>query len=400
MPRFRYLGTDEKGTSQEGTHESAHLLEAAKELKTEGLSLTRLSADPAGEKTDHPLETFDAFVLFNRALAEMTSVGIPLTEAIRRISKGLGRGKFKRAIQALENRLADGASLEKALQETMDKEGEGAFPRYYPLIVRAGIASGNLPGTLHAVAQNAEIVSRLKALIWQVLAYPLLLILIAACLVGFFVLEILSPYLRLFESMSIPIPHSLTALSFFGSALGRPLLLGAGFVAVALVFKLFLLNTPVGEHCLLHIPFIGRIARNLRQLRFLNCLGMLLDTRVPLEKAIAVSACASGSPLLEAAGPSLEKELEEGKTLAGTLGKHPLLRGAVASYLRTGEQGGRLEPSVHELRELKVEETENLCKGLGILLDPIVIFVTGIVLAGVLSSLWTPYLYLIHGLSE
>src|SRR5438128_4191295 len=107
MANYSWQGTDPRGRGQRGECAALGLAEAAGQLRARGftpLSMERLDADPAPRFS----VTADAFTLFNRNLAEMTAIGLPLPRAVREIAAGLRGGRFKRGLKQVEAALREG----------------------------------------------------------------------------------------------------------------------------------------------------------------------------------------------------------------------------------------------------------------------------------------------------
>ena len=107
----------------------------------------------------------DELAFFNQQLASMLKSGLPLEGSLRQLAAGMGRGKFRDAITALESKLAAGVPLEKAVAES-------ALPDFYQRMLIAGRASESLPQVLLLLADYYQQASVLATRVKGVLFYP------------------------------------------------------------------------------------------------------------------------------------------------------------------------------------------------------------------------------------
>lgn len=107
----------------------------------------------------------DELAFFNQQLASMLKSGLPLEGSLRQLAAGMGKGKFRDEITALEGRLAAGVPLEKAVTESR-------LPDFYQRMLIAGRASEALPQVLLLLADYYQQASVLATRVKGVLFYP------------------------------------------------------------------------------------------------------------------------------------------------------------------------------------------------------------------------------------
>ncbi|MHC4608139.1 MAG: hypothetical protein ACYTAF_14610, partial [Planctomycetota bacterium] len=79
MARFIYRGTDDGGADRKGVVEAESLTEALARVRGEGVIPSTVTREE--EILTEPMREVDAFTFFNRSLAALTRVGIPLAGA-------------------------------------------------------------------------------------------------------------------------------------------------------------------------------------------------------------------------------------------------------------------------------------------------------------------------------
>lgn len=382
--KFRYDAVDEAGDRHSGEHEAEGLFQAAEQLRGKGWSV--LTLELVELPSPAPVEGMDAFVFFNRSLADLTRIGMPLTAAVRQIASGLEKGRFRSSLDRVESALKEGRPLDQAFQE-------GDFPETYRWLVRAGLRSGRLPAVLSAVADHAQTLKRLRRGLLRAIVYPALVLVAGLSLAGLLGWFIYPAYAAAHKTFKMAPPEQ-TGLTYVlvGTVLFVALVSGlawAGWIAR---------GRPEGEKRLWSVPLLGPVLRGLCLERFFASLQILIDARVPLNEAAPVALLASGSAQFVAEIPSITHRLSQGRTLATCM--EPMLPLSYVNTLSGGERTGRLSEAVRELRARVLDDCEWNSENLFMVLEPSAILFTGVAMAGVCLTLLRPYLELIRGIQS
>ncbi len=394
MATFEYAGVDEGGVERRGRVEADGMLEASEALRAQGIQSSALEPVKP-EIAPPPLGDVDAFVFFNRSLAEMTRLGIPAARAVREVASMLRRGRFRSALERLEASLREGRDLDEAA-EGLPAE----FPPYYRWMLKAGAASGNLPGVLSAVARNAEGIRRARRSLIAALTYPALVLVLAIVFTGVFLWSFLPVYQEMCRQVSLePSVTVKVLIAAFGEQWIPPVVV-AGFAALALAFWAWSRRTVAGERFLLRVPILGRIRRHLLLARLLGTLGALLRARTPLPKALPVALGASGSLGLRRMTERIRALAEEGDGLAAALEGTAVVPPELGTYLALAERTGRLPETCGELADLSTDLATEGSDTLFLALFPLAILATGVVMAALFMSLVIPYMEFVKGLAK
>lgn len=386
MPKFSYWGTDEQGVERRGEVEAAGVLDAARRLRGQGLSLSSLDrVDPVEEP--RLTEEMDAFAFFNRSLAGMTRIGFPLPRAVREISRGLRRGRFKASLERLESFLREGKSLEESVADL-----PGDFPPHYRWMLRAGAKAGNLPAVLTAVARNTEGFLRVRRALAGALAYPAVILGFGGLLMAGFV----AFFLPMLERMQLEkgFPEPTLAVRIAGVVANSAVLqasLLAGVVVTGVAVWLWATRTVGGERFLFRVPVLGSVRKNLIVARFLGCLAVLLRARAPLVDALPVALGASGSLQLARDAERLQTLAREGAGLADVLKEAGVVPQGIVSYLLLAERSGDVQTAAAELSELMTEQALGGSETLYLVLMPVSLILTGALVCALVVSLVLPY---------
>lgn len=386
MARFTYRGIDDRGRESRGSIEAASLVRAARELRGRGISSHSLERDD-WEAISKPVGEIDGFSYFNRTLAGLSRAGVPLPRAVRDLSRGLRRGRFREKIEGVEKALGEGKSLDQAVAEA-----KGTFPPYYDSMVRAGIAAGNLPRVLHAVARTHEGIRRARRAVFSALAYPAVSFAIGVILMTVFFIFLVPQVAQFYRVYRIApsFPASLLIRAFHTPQTAVLGLLSAALgIGAAIVW---LRRTASGESILHAIPAVGPVLRSLVLARFLGVLSILLQAKSLLPDALAVAAGASGSRRLRSESERLRARATEGEKLSEVLRDSRVVSPDVAAYLVMAEEGGGLAEGAGELAEMHAERSASRSDVLFMALFPLAMIAVGLVLGTVILAFASSYL--------
>ena len=156
MPTFRYKAYSATGSSVSGTLEADSERQAMLQLKGKGLLAREVTeeggaADRARSFSFRRGVPTDELSLFTRRLATLVASSVPLFEAMGSLCEQEESGLLRQALVRVKERIAEGASLSRALAAEPDIFGES-----YVSMVAAGEAGGALDAVLERLADFLE----------------------------------------------------------------------------------------------------------------------------------------------------------------------------------------------------------------------------------------------------
>ncbi len=156
----------------------------------------------------------------------------------------------------------------------------------------------------------------------------------------------------------------------------------------------FIIDTIV-----LKLPIIGLLMRKIAVARFTRTLGTLIASGVPILEGLDITAKTAGNAVVERALQKVRKSLEEGKSLTEPLTESQVFPGMVTQMISVGEQTGAMDAMLQKIADFYEEEVDAAVKDLLTALEPIMIVFLGVVVGGVVISMYMPLFSLIGKLS-
>jgi type IV pilus assembly protein PilC len=146
---------------------------------------------------------------------------------------------------------------------------------------------------------------------------------------------------------------------------------------------------------LLKMPVLGSVLRKIAVARFCRTLGTLVSSGVPILDALDITAKTAGNSVVEDAINSTRNSVEEGKTISEPLKNSAVFPGMVVQMVAVGEQTGALETMLNKIADFYEDEVDEATANLLALLEPIMILFLGIVIGGIVISMYMPMFSLI-----
>jgi general secretion pathway protein F len=367
--------------------------------------------------------------MMTRQLSTLVGAGIPLVEAVTALQEQVDKDALRRVLSNVKDRLNEGASLAKALEEHPK-----IFEALYVNMVAAGEASGTLEQVLDRLAEFMESQARLKGKVGAALAYPILMIIIGSALMTLMMIVVVPKVTGIFASLDRALPWYTALLIFVSNTLASNQMLGfitavatmvmgrmalakakrsgwtigliaalvllvgfatmvesalaygigvlAGIVAGLLLARfLAFLGTPAGQFWKdskkLKLPLFGGIFRMLAVARFAQTLSTLLKAGVPLLKAMEIVRHVLDNARLSKVVEEASGAIREGESIANPLKRSGEFPPIVTHMIAVGEKSGQLEVMLENVAKAYDSQVETRVQAMTSLLEPLIIVFMG-----------------------
>jgi type IV pilus assembly protein PilC len=338
------------------------------------------------------------FVVFNQELATLLKAGMPLVQSLDILRRRATNPLFKGVLDDVNERVRAGSSLSEAF------EAHGAlFPGVYTASLLAGEKSGNLEQVIRRYVSYVKIMASVKRKTLSALVYPVILLVLSLVVVSIIMLRVVPAFGAFYSQFGQELPLStriIVAVSSFASSYIVPIVLGVALIAVG-VWQW--LQRP-GERerfdqLVLRLPGLGGIARKFATSQAARTLATLLGGGIPLVNAIDVSARSIRNQYMARELRTAAQQVREGRALALAMSDSGAFPDVAIKMVEVGEATGALQEMLNSLADFYDEEIETNLGRFVTLVEPILLIVMGIVIAGLLLSLYMPLFNLSNALS-
>jgi type IV pilus assembly protein PilC len=402
MPDYKYQGTSRSGGSVSGVMTASNKTELAGLLKRQQITATKMTEK--GKEFNMP--TFGGGVnakelaIFTRQFSVMIDAGLPLVQCLEILASQQENKFFQKVLTGTRGQVEGGATLSAAMRSSPK-----VFDALYVNMVEAGETGGILDTILQRLSSYIEKNVKLQRAVKSALVYPVGVLSVAGAVITLLLWKVVPIFATLFAGLGVdlPLPTKIViALSnFVGSIFGF-------LIVVALAASIFGLKvwygTPQGRFVLdtiiLKLPVLGTLMRKIAVARFTRTLGTLISSGVPILEGLDITAKTAGNAVVERALQKVRKSLEEGKSLTEPLKESEVFPGMVTQMIAVGEQTGAMDAMLQKIADFYEEEVDAAVKDLLTALEPIMIVVLGVVVGGVVISMYLPLFSLIGKLSS
>jgi type IV pilus assembly protein PilC len=236
------------------------------------------------------------------------------------------------------------------------------------------------------------------------MAYPAVVLSIAAIVLIVILWKVVPAFTLLFAGMGATLPLPTRVVIAASNALIYVLpFLVAGAFGGAYVFRQYYRSVRGRlrvDSILLKTPMLGKILQKVAVARFCRTLGTLISSGVPLLDGLDITAKTSGNAVIEGAIRLVRARIERGETIAVPLRGTGVFPPMVAQMIGAGESTGALDTMLNKIAEFYEEEVDVAVAGLLSILEPIMIAFLGIIVGGIVISMYMPLFDLITQLSS
>jgi len=336
--------------------------------------------------------------IFTRQFSVMIDAGLPLVQCLEILGTQHDNPGFQKVLLQVRQDVEGGSSLADAM-----KKHPKVFDDLFTNMIAAGEAGGILDTILKRLATYIEKSVKLKSQVKSALVYPAAVISIAILVVGVILWKVIPTFAALFAGLGaqLPLPTRIViGLSNWLVRLMIPLVIVA---AVGTFFLKRYYETHNGrrviDRLMLRLPVIGLILRKIAVARFCRTLSTLISSGVPILDGLEITARTSGNAIVEDAIMETRKSVEGGQSLAAPLKQTDVFPPMVVQMISVGEQTGALDTMLSKIADFYEDEVDTAVANLMTLMEPILILFLGVVVGGIVISMYLPIFSLIQQLT-
>jgi len=401
MPVFTYQGTNKAGTKVTGERTANTKDELKASLRREQINVSKLSE----KGKEFSIPSFGSGVdskelaIFTRQFSVMIDAGLPLVQCLEILAGQQENKTFQKILNGTRASVEGGTTLSAAM-----KQYDKVFDALYYYMVEAGETGGILDTILQRLSSYIEKNVKLKRAVKSAMIYPVAVLGIAGAVIILLLWKVVPIFITLFNGLGVdlPLPTRIVIMmsNFIGSIYG--LLILVFFVGIVFALK-FWYGTPQGRYAidsvLLKLPLIGILLRKIAVARFTRTLGTLISSGVPILEGLDITARTSGNAVVERAITATRKAVEAGRSLVDPLKETDVFPGMVTQMIGVGEQTGAMDAMLQKIADFYEDEVDAAVKDLLTAMEPIMIVVLGVVVGGIVISMYLPLFSLIGKLA-
>ena len=392
MPIFVYKAVNRSGRRVKGDLDAPSLDMAQNALQRRGYTKIKVKPKPKDILEGTFLEkkvTSRDMVVFSRQFATMINSGVPILQALQVMCEQTENDRLRRTLYEVRNDVEGGSSLSEALGKHTD-----VFDALYINMVHAGETGGVLDLVLNRLSEYIEKAASLKSKVKGAMVYPAVVAVVAVAVIAIILIFVIPTFESMFADFggALPLPTQVVIdLSRWVKGnlvliLGLLMAAGFGLRAIYAWDK----GKTVIDHWILFMPVFGPLLRKVAVARFSRTLSTMVSSGVPILYALDIVSRTAGNKTVERGVNRAIRSVSEGQTLAEPLDATGVFPPMVIHMISIGESTGALDSMLGKIADFYDDEVDVAVTTLTSLIEPIMIVFLGIVVGGLVVSMYLP----------
>lgn len=398
MPEFAWRAAAADGRLMEGRLTASDAAAVLRQLRERGLTPIRVDEAEGGatvlpgapgsgrrRASRAPVKPADVLA-FSSELAIMLRAGLALDNALHVLIEMSAKPSVRTLLEGILEDVKGGAPFSRALEKRREHFGD-----FYINMVRSGEVGGQMPQVLERLVAHMQRLRALRESVTSALLYPSILLTVALLSLIGMLAFVVPQFEKLFQDMGQALPLPTRFIMALGHGFQRyGLVIGIG-VALLVWLLARWLRSPGGQawwqRTALRLPIMGKLVYNYELTLFARSLGTLLIGGVPLLTALGIACGAVGNRNLREPLEKMTPLVKGGGRITAAMSASGVFEPLAINLARVGEETGRIGPMMIELAQVLDRNVEIGIRRALTLLEPILILMLGVLIAGIIVSI-------------
>lgn len=384
---FEWEGKDKNGKVVRGEIRAGGEAMVSASLRRQGILITKVKKRrTTGGKAIKQKD----IAIFTRQLSTMMRAGVPLLQAFDIVARGSTNAKLTKLLIDIRSDVETGTSLSSAF-----RKHPLYFDALYCNLVEAGEAGGILDTLLDRLAIYQEKTMAIKNKIKSALIYPVAVMVVAFVVLAIIMLFVIPVFKDVFKSFGADLPAptlfvigmSEIFTKYWWAIFG---FLGGGIYFFFESWKRSEKMQRTMDRLLLKVPVFGDLVNKSSVARWTRTLSTMFAAGVPLVEALDSVGGASGNAVFKDATEQIQKDVSTGASLTASMQTTGVFPTMVIQMCAIGEESGSLDAMLGKAAEFYEDEVDEAVKGLSSLMEPFIIVILGVLIGGIVVSMYLP----------
>ncbi|HEY7439670.1 MAG TPA: type II secretion system F family protein [Acidimicrobiia bacterium] len=393
---YAYKVRDSGGKLVEGQLEAEDATLVAGKLRQMGytpISINERGANKLGSDIKIPglgnrVKLKDVAV-FSRQFATMINSGLSLIKALGILAEQTENQELARVIGEVRRDVETGAALSVAISRHPK-----VFNRLYIAMVRSGEIGGVLDTVLLRLADTIEKQVELRRKIRSAMTYPVVVLCVCLLIASAMLLFIVPQFKGIYKELNGTLPTPTQILIQISDIVKKyfPIVILLGAVGIYL-FRRWTKSEqgrPIWDAFTLRIPVFGPLLRKTALARFSRTLAALTRSGVGILESLDIVAETAGNEVVASAVRDTQQAVKRGDTLARPLEQHEVFPPMVVQMIAVGEETGAIDEMLDKIADFYDQEVSATVDALTSLIEPMLILFMGVIVGGMIISLYLP----------
>ena len=325
---------------------------------------------------------------FYRELNLLLKSGVDFKKALEILIKQNTKSNNKILIEQIKDKIVEGKPVYETLKETK------LFSSYEYYSIQIGEETRKLENVLDELQLFFKKKIELKRQLVSVFTYPVLVIVVTLGVLYFMLTKVVPMFSNVFKQFGSELPKSTKIILKISENSGIIITLICLFIAVIASIHFIYKNNEtykkLTSNYILKLPFVGDLVRNIYLSRFCQSMKLLISSKTTLITTLELTGKMISFYPLEMAIKQIKVDIIAGYRLTESLQKHKIFDDRLISMIEVAEQVNQLDHMFEKLTEQYNDEIAHKTKMIGVVLEPLIIIIIGVIVGGVMISMYAP----------
>ncbi|KAB2824372.1 type II secretion system F family protein [Aliivibrio finisterrensis] len=391
LHNFQWRGINNTGKKVSGKLLALTEIEVRAKLNEQNIQIKKIKKRRISsvEKMKHAVKRKD-ITLFTRQLATMLSAGVPIVQSLQLIAENNIKAEMKSILNQVCLSIEAGTQLSKALSTSCSH-----FDSFYIDLVATGEETGSLSHAFSRLAEYREKSEALRAKVVKAMIYPTMVFVIAIAVTVLMLVFVIPEFEAIFKGFGAVLPwftQQVVNASHFLQNYGFWILLTLLLLTASLRLlskKSYAFRRFLNRHCL-QFPIIGPVLSKAAIAKFSRTLATSFSSGLPILHSLKTTSKTAGNLYYQEAINSVQQNTAAGMPLYLAMRHTQAFPEMVLQMVMIGEESGKLDDMLNKVAFVYEDDVDNTVDNLGKILEPFIILFLGIMIGGLVVSMYLP----------
>lgn len=321
-------------------------------------------------------------------LSVLLNAGVDFKTSLEILANQQKKKHLKELILELKAKIVKGKSFYEALEDT------GLFSSYEYFSIKIGEETKKLDVVLLELHKYFKRQIKLRKQIVSVITYPSFVLVLTVGVLYFMLTYVVPMFKSVFNQFDGDLPPLTQKVIALSESFPK-IFVGVLIVVITIMFlvKIYGKNDSfrsVKSKIILKIPFFGKLVKMVYLARYCQFLDLLLTSRTSLTESLEMVKKMIGFYPIESSIDPIRNDIIKGVPFAAAMKKHRIYEYKLISMVEVAEEINELDTMFSRLADEYDEEVEHKTKMIGVVLEPLIIIIIGLIVGLIMVAMYAP----------
>jgi MSHA biogenesis protein MshG len=397
MPIFKFQGRNNEGQLLAGERTAQSAEGLTEQLFKEGITpfqvTEKVERESIRKKFSKMFESKkipnNEISLFTRQIYTLNKAGVPISSAIKHLSKTSRSARFSQVLLDVSESLESGKDLAQAMEEYPD-----IFTPLIVAMVRIGQNTGQLDNAFLRLTQYLEMEGSTIKRVKGAIRYPIFVM--TAIVLGIIIINIfvIPAFAKVYAKANIELPKLTTMLISMSNFVLANWVWILSVIGIGVFLLLRYLRTPIGKYkwhkLQFQLPVIGILIKRMTLLRFSETFSIIVNSGIPINEGLNLVAQAINNMYARDEINHMQDAIQRGSSIYQAAMSCGLFTTLELQMLAISEETGELGAMMSEIARYYQREVEYDLKRLTDVMEPILLISIAIMVLLLALAVYMP----------